>query len=204
MTSVSDKCLQMFATASTATLIALTLGLASTGQAADNLIVNGGFETGDTTGWTYTAAASGGEIRFSSDARVTPHTGSQAVGFGATGSYDDTISQILTTTGGKTYNVDFWLKQTASSGSGDFKVYWNSTLLYSASTMTPFSYTEHEYAVTGTGSDTISFAGRNYQLFYILDDVSVVAVPEPQGLVNLSILGFGAVCLLRKRLFHKQ
>jgi sugar lactone lactonase YvrE len=148
----------------TVTLTA-TLGL---GESALSPLVNGGFETGDFTGWNSDGSES---VNLGS-----AHSGNYDVSFGAEGSYG-TISQALATQPGAAYTVSFWLENQAGSGTGcDFQVLWNGVLLPGGdfSGCTAFGYTQYTFAVTGTGSDTLSFAGRNDPSYYLLDDVSVV------------------------------
>jgi hypothetical protein len=73
-----------------------------------NLIVNGGFEAGDFTGWTTTPAASGSN--FGVEYRNFRHSGDYSASFhGQTEDSFDSISQALVTVPGLTYTVDFWL-----------------------------------------------------------------------------------------------
>ena len=87
-------------------IIALDDVSVSTGG-GPNLIVNGGFETGDFTGWTTTHAASGSFLAVGH----FPHSGTfGAVFAGTTEDSFDSISQTLATLPGHTYLVDFWLE----------------------------------------------------------------------------------------------
>ena len=147
----------------TVTLTA-TLGL---GTSTLSPLVNGGFETGDFTGWN----SDGNEYVNSGSA----HSGNYQATFGAVGSYG-TISQVLATQPGAAYTVSFWLENQANGGTGcDFQVLWNGVLLPGGdfSGCTVFGYTQYTFTVTGTGSDTLSFAGQNGPSAYLLDDVSV-------------------------------
>jgi hypothetical protein len=75
-----------------------------------NLIVNGGFETGDFTGWTTTPAASGSFFGVVNNGVPFLHSGNYAAMFhGETEDSFDSISQTLATVPGLTYTVDFWL-----------------------------------------------------------------------------------------------
>ncbi len=70
-------------------LMGLFLGAASASQ-AQNLVVNPGFETGDTTGWVVTGS------NYSIDSGVG-HTGLCAAAFGALAPDVDDVSQMLAT-----------------------------------------------------------------------------------------------------------
>jgi hypothetical protein len=71
------------------------LGLGITQSARADLITNGGFETGDFTGWT-TSGTPTVQSTF-------PHSGS----FDALFSVPGSISQSLATTAGQSYTIDF-------------------------------------------------------------------------------------------------
>src|SRR5262249_2874481 len=68
-----------------------------------NPITNGGFETGNFTGWTQ-----GGTTGNTGVAANTPHTGTFAAFLGPVGS-DGTLSQNVATTPGQQYVLSFWL-----------------------------------------------------------------------------------------------
>ena len=147
-----------------------------------NLIVNGGFETGDVTGWTLggdtssdvPAAVAGPNPLAPNDA---PHTGVHYALF--TGLPDEqTMSQTVATTDGQHYTVDFWVMQDQpiSNVGNDFSVSWNGTALTSLTDVGQQSnYTEYQFDVTGTaGSSTLEFSGSNGSGFWDVDDVSVL------------------------------
>src|SRR5262252_1889302 len=99
--------------------------LASTGStSAENLIINGDFETGDFTGWTVTPAPSGSEIFV--DHGPGPDTTFGAF-FGAIGSDFDSISQTFATTPGASYSLTFFyqVNNTESPANNYFNVLWN-------------------------------------------------------------------------------
>ena len=159
-----------------------------------NLVVNGGFETGDLTGWTVIPAATGSDYGVTSYA---PHSGSYSLELGAVGSLDDTVLQsALPTVAGQSYLVDFWLYHPYANSQNDFTASWNGTSLLSLVNTPINSWTEYTYTTTATGpTSTIQFAGRDVPAYYYLDDVSVnpVATPEPS---TFGLLGAGALALI--------
>jgi MYXO-CTERM domain-containing protein len=156
------------------------------GPAAANIVVNGGFETGDLSGWVST------NLQFSG--ADCPGAAQVAEGicegfFGPFGS-DGTLSQVLSTQPGTSYLVSFAL-QGGGDVPSDFSAKWGSQTLYSvqnpsAGPFVPFSFN----AVATGASTTLSFSFRDDAGFIFLDAVSVSAVPEPAG-AALSVLGLG-------------
>ncbi|MFZ0312007.1 MAG: PEP-CTERM sorting domain-containing protein [Candidatus Korobacteraceae bacterium] len=167
---------------------------------AQNLVTNGSFETGDFTGWT-----TGGNFE---DTEVISgafydYTGAQDGNFytvmGPVGS-DGTLSQTLATTAGAQYTVSFWFGSVGDNPS-DFSASWDGTQLLSLTNPnTGSAWTQYTYQVTGTGSDTLTFAFRDDPAYMALDNVSVTensgqSVPEPSSLLLLGtgVLGLGGV-----------
>ena len=171
-------------------LAALVLFLDWAGEAkAGNLVVNGGFESGDYTGWTL-----GGDTTYdtitSSPAFV--HSGTYAAQFAGAGS-DTLLYQTIATTPGASYQISYWLL-----GDGDLpnnaSVSFGGQTLFSQASIAAFPYTEYTFTVQAAAPvSTLQFAARDDPGYFYLDNVSVTAAPEPSAGV---LLGVGAVGLL--------
>jgi hypothetical protein len=177
--------------------LALTLLAAGAGQArADNLIVNGGFETGDFTGWKTTPAAAGSDFGvagkgtlFPKVGKYGPHTGNNYAFFGAvTPLFQDSISQTFATKAGTKYTFSYWLADDGTAPA-KFDAYWNGNLVSEITGPKAFGYTLFSFTETATSTTTtIQFSAYQVQKFFSLDDVSVTALPEPPALA-LVVLG---------------
>ena len=169
-----------------------------------NLVVNGGFETGDFSGWT-TIPASTGSLFGVWD--ISPHSGTYDANFGGitSGAYDG-ISQTLSTVAGTSYNVSFWLMNDNTPPSS-FQAYWGGNQILTIDQANPFSYTQYTFTETATSNSTaLLFQGYQVPGYFYLDDVSVTpttsAVPEPSTLAMAGVAGLAglAYSLLRRRL----
>jgi hypothetical protein len=136
-----------------------------------NLVTNGGFETGDLSGWT-----NSGNAGFTTVASDHVHSGAYATDLGPVGS-DGSLRQNIATIAGEHYTLDFWLANDGGSPN-DFSVSWNS------STLPPFplvnansqTYTEYTYNLIATGTSTpLEFDFRQDPAYWHLDDISVTA-----------------------------
>jgi hypothetical protein len=189
----------------------LALTLVVTGAArADQIVVNGGFETGDFTGWSQSGAPGSSLVT-----KSAPHSGMYAAYLDANGV--GSLSQTLVTTPGDALHVSFWLKVNGDEGSGKNKgpqssiqVQLGSTTLFSATDLSPGNYKQYTFDTTATGSSTnLVFTFSNQHNFFHLDDVSIdrtggrigpaSANPEPASLTLAAVGLFGVAVVARCR-----
>jgi hypothetical protein len=148
-----------------------------------NLVTNGGFATGDFTGWTLTDHDNGNfehiVTQQSSVDAIQPHSGNYEYEIG-TGDQDSELAQTIVTVPGNTYQVEFWLANPAGDpqvGETDFSADFGGTQLLSLMNSDVQGYTGYTFDVTATGSSTsLQFFAQNNPGFWYLDDVSVVAL----------------------------
>jgi hypothetical protein len=173
---------------------ALALGIAFTGSnaSAAELVKNGGFETGDLTGWQ----RSGNPVAVNGD---TPRSGAYSAMI-----VDNTagsLSQRLPTIAGQQYNLTFsFFTPTIDAHYTDqFKVFWEGVEIYNGENdIVNQDWYKRELKVLATGPNSkLEFtSGDNDYTRTFVDDISVqglaAAVPEPAGWLMM-IVGFGFI-----------
>ncbi|HEV2454881.1 MAG TPA: protease pro-enzyme activation domain-containing protein [Verrucomicrobiae bacterium] len=151
-----------------------------------SLVQNGGFETGDFSGWTFAGtptlpAAIGvtyyNAVVYSGDYPRAVHSGNYGAFLGDTNVA--TISQTLATTSGRDYLVSFWLDNTVSGGGQIFEASWNGNNFYSVTNPPVFSWTNLQFLVAAAGNDTLEFGAANPPNYFGFDDVSVIPIASP-------------------------
>jgi hypothetical protein len=182
----------------------MAVGLVWSSFANAGLIANGGFETGDFTGWSVSDP-----FGIIVDPSATSNTGSFAATIGSFGS-TGTLSQTLATVAGTTYTFTFALQNLATSPSdflqtNSFVVtFGGTTVIDGLSGPLPSpGYNIETFTVTATSDSTVlSFIAQNDSAAWLLDDVTataaVTAVPEPSTWAMM-LLGFAGVGFMAYR-----
>lgn len=186
-----------------AIVIATTASLANMAQA--NIIANGSFELPNQAphwstprgagsslpGWTI----AGGGVDHAHTAWQAAD-GNRSVSLNWVGA--STLSQIITTDAGATYNLSFAMAAEIYGGPTirSINVLWNGQLAgsytfnYTGQSPTTMGWEYHNTQVVGTGSDLLEFVSTtagNYGP--ALDDVSLVVIPAPGAAALLALSG---------------
>ena len=150
-----------------------------------SLVQNGGFETGDFTGWTlvgntivsnpsgttvYNAVESGANYP------LVVHSGSYGAFLGDV--QLATLSQTLATVPGENYLLSLWLDNSTNGTTQQFQINWNGTTLYGFTNPPAFTWTNLQFIVSAVGANSIlEFGAENDPAYFGLDDISVTHLP---------------------------
>jgi hypothetical protein len=144
----------------------------------NNLIVNGGFETGNFSGWTQFGDTSFTTV--GSPPAIPVHSGMFAAQFGplALGG----ISQTVATTPGQMYQLSLWLDHPFTDTGTEFRVRINGTTIDDQMNVGNIPYTQFTYMYMATGtSTTIELGFAEPPSYFYLDDVSFT----PTGMTSI-------------------
>lgn len=162
-----------------------------------SLVQNGGFETGDFTGWTLAGDTIIGNVTYNVVAALgefpdTVHSGFFGAFLGE-GGYAATLDQTLVTQPGTWYQLSFWFANPIAGTNQLFSVEWNGTTLLALTNPPAFDWTNFTQTVYAANTNgTLHFAVENDTNYFGLDDVSVTAIPPVQfQSVSASTNGLG-------------
>jgi len=156
------------------------------------IVQNGGFETGDFTGWTLTEPnGDAGETFVDEGATgIPPHSGTFFAALGDANGLGS-LSQTLTTVVNQPYLLSLWLYspnvseasggQDTASTPNQFEVAWNGTTLYDQADLSQFNFWSNMvFVVTATKTNTVvKFEEEDVNYWLGLDDVNVWPIPLP-------------------------
>ncbi|ODT71182.1 hypothetical protein ABS71_08200 [bacterium SCN 62-11] len=146
-------------------------------------VVNGGFESGDFTGWTRDGDPYFTYVDTDANFGTTlAHSGTYGAYLGPI-QFQGSISQDLATVPGATYEISYWL---ANLGNGDnyFSVDFGGTVGKLFVNSTPFGYTRFSFfAVASAAVTPLTFTFKNVPETWTLDDIAVDG-PDPAPELN--------------------
>ena len=179
-------------------LLGLTI-VGTPGVANANLIVNGGFETGDLTGWSCTTT----DDCFPRN-NVATQSGAWALaGINNTGFA--TLSQSFATVAAQTYTLSFWSFSTRDFSTNILQYAIDGAAAAVVPRTTSYANTVASFTATNAVTE-LSFLFQTVRNsgFWVIDDVSVVSatpIPEPStiGLFTIGLAGLGLAARRRKR-----
>ena len=140
---------------------------------------NGGFESGNFTGWTLNANSKYNIVTTDSS---FVYSGSFGAALGQDGSLGY-LYQTLATSPGQNYLLSLWLDNPVNSYGAtpnQFLVQWNGTTLFNQSNIPYTVWTNLQFIVTATGTSTVLQFGFEDAPYYLgLDDISVTQIAPP-------------------------
>jgi hypothetical protein len=142
------------------------------------LILNGGFETGDFTDWNPNANPSDTFV-FGPNQFYSTHSGSFLAMLGEP-STPGFLTQTIPTKPGTNYQVSFWLNSDGTTPN-EFLFNWNGQTIFDRVNVSATGgWTNLQFLVKATAASTVvEFGFRNDNTFFGLDDVLVQPVPIP-------------------------
>lgn len=158
-----------------------------------SIVQNGGFETGDFTGWTLTGNTvvsnySENAVATAFDVSGIVHSGNFGVRLGERGT-TATLAQTVTTLTNQLYLISCWLANPQAGSGQIFKVKWNGTNFINLTNPPAITWSNVHFVASARHTNTVlQVAARNDANYFGFDDVSVTPVP-PVAFTGFSASG---------------
>jgi subtilase family serine protease len=144
------------------------------------VILNGGFETGDFTGWTQSGNTAYTYV-ISNNAQFV-HSGTYGAELGPSSTLGY-LSQTVPTFAGQNYLLSLWMDSPNITGTltpNEFSVSWNGSTIFDQTNIAKIGWTNLQFIVTATGPGTVLQLGFRDDPYYLgLDDINVTPIPVP-------------------------
>jgi hypothetical protein len=144
------------------------------------VVNNGGFETGDFSGWTLDGSSNFNIVTSSSVFVRSGAYGAALAQFGSPGY----LYQTLATSPGQSYLLSLWLENPsnpAGATPNQFLVQWDGSTLFNQTNLPFTAWTNLQFLVTATSTGTVlQFEFEDTPYYLGLDDISVTPVSPPE------------------------